>query len=225
MVMPSPLQKQLPNYLTMARLLFSLIFFIALSFYRYPDTNPGLLDLALALFIIAAVTDWLDGALARRWKTTSAFGRIMDPVCDKVLVIGAFVFLAGPMFTIPEAQPLTDQLLTSHPATTPRMISGVYPWMVVLILGRELLVTAIRGYMESEGIAFGASWSGKAKMILQSIVIPILLLIVAHFDPLNHSGIRVLQTVLVYLTLTVTVVSGLPYIRRAMHHQDAMPSS
>jgi len=219
--MPSPLQKQLPNYLTMARLLFSLIFFIALSFYRYPDTHPALLDLALFLFIIAAITDWLDGALARRWKVISPFGRIMDPVCDKVLVIGAFVFLAGPMFAIPDSQLPTDQLLSQIHTNTPRMISAVYPWMVVLILGRELLVTAIRGFMESEGIAFGASWSGKAKMILQSIVIPILLLSIAHFDPINNHNIQLLQQILVYLTLTVTILSGWPYIKKAIDRKQS----
>ncbi len=206
-IMASPLKRNLPNLLTMGRLILSIAFFAALSFYRYPDTNSNLIEIALVLFILAAMTDWLDGMLARKWNVVSMFGRIMDPVCDKVLVIGAFVCLGGPMFLSP---------VTANLDESPTMISGVYPWMVVVILSRELLVTAIRGLMEAQGVEFGANWSGKAKMVLQSIVIPILLGLIAWADPEKSNWVVPLRTSLIYITLVVTVASGYPYVAQAM---------
>lgn len=225
--MATPLQRNLPNALTVARLVFSIAFFAALSLYQFPDKRPVLLDVALFLFIVAAVTDWLDGALARKWKVTSVFGRIMDPVCDKVLVIGAFVLLAGPMFSYDPMIHIPPSPMDAPPPNLPafRMISGVYPWMVVLILGRELLVTAIRGLMEAQGVAFGASWSGKAKMILQSIAVPIIIFIIGHMSPIENNWAMVVRDILVYLTLLITVISGWPYIARTMSVVYAEPSA
>jgi len=225
--MATPFQRNFPNALTVARLVFSIAFFAALSLYQFPDTRPVLLDVALFLFMVAAVTDWLDGALARKWEVTSVFGRIMDPVCDKVLVIGAFVFLAGPMFSYDPAAYMSPSPMDIPRPNLPafRMISGVYPWMVVLILGRELLVTAIRGLMEAQGVAFGASWSGKAKMILQSIVVPILIFVIGHANPIENAWVAVVRDVLVGLTLLVTVSSGWPYIAKTISVVSAEQSA
>ena len=85
---------QIPNILTMARVLFAAGFFGALSFYRFPDTGVFWGNVAVGLFVIAAITDALDGALARRWNVVSTFGRIMDPFCDKVLY-RAFIYLSA----------------------------------------------------------------------------------------------------------------------------------
>ena len=104
--------------------------------------------MALGIYIIAALTDIADGYLARKFKVESTFGRIMDPFADKVLNIGAFIYLAGSRFVDPQAV---------EAGTFFTMISGVYPWMVVVILARELLVTGIRGEMEGRGIKFGAN--------------------------------------------------------------------
>ena len=202
--------RQLPNQLTMLRLVLAAVFFVMLNCYRYGAASPvWLLPVAIVIFILAAITDSLDGYLARRWHVESKFGRIMDPFCDKVLVIGAFVYLAGPRFVIPGAIGETDISFLS-------MASGVYPWMVAVILSRELLVTAIRGELEGEGVKFGANVWGKLKMILQSIVIPIVLLIVwldPRSDPWQWTAW--VRDILVYLTVIVTVVSGLPYITGA----------
>ena len=186
-------------------------FFVVLSLYRYPHDSPLMLNVALGLFILASITDWLDGMLARRWQVISTFGRIMDPFGDKVLVIGAFVCLAGPMFSTQD--PATGELL---------QVSGIWPWMALVVLGRELLVTSIRAFMESKGIPFGASWSGKAKFILQVVAIPVVIFIVAYFDPIHQAAAAWIRDVCIYLTLIVTVISGWPYITRAMH---AMTSS
>lgn len=212
--MPDPFYRSIPNLLTLARLVIAIAFFVILSNYRHGESGAILLDLSIVMFILAAVTDWLDGWLARRWDATSMFGRIMDPVCDKVLVIGAFVLLAGPMFLhVDLAGP--DE---SEPIFV--MTSGVYPWMVLIILGRELLVTAIRSMMEARGIAFGAVWSGKAKMLAQVIAIPTILFMVAHLDPVNSDSIRILRDILVYAILIITVVSGWPYVLRAMQDRS-----
>lgn len=198
--------RQLPNELTLLRLLLAGVFFLVINQYRYPgghDENWWL-GVAIGVFVAAALTDLFDGYLARRWQVESRFGRIMDPFCDKVLILGAYIYLSGPRFVIAQAVQQGD-LFT--------MVSGVYPWMVAVMLARELLVTGIRGEMENEGVQFGANIFGKLKMILQSISVPVILLIV-WLDPLaeGRSVLGVVRDVLVYSTISVTVLSGLPYI-------------
>ena len=142
-------RKNIPNLLTMLRLVLSAAFFTILAFYRVGSDEAWLLLPAIALFITAAVTDALDGYFARRWQVESKFGRIMDPFCDKVLIIGALCFLAGPGFALPdiaEYSGIPDGNVN---------VSGFYPWMVVVIIARELLVTGIRGEMEGTGHKFG----------------------------------------------------------------------
>ncbi|MEX0653152.1 MAG: CDP-diacylglycerol--glycerol-3-phosphate 3-phosphatidyltransferase [Phycisphaeraceae bacterium] len=203
------MQRHVPNQLTLFRLVLAALFFVILNQYRYASTTPDwILLFATAVFIVAALTDLLDGYLARLWHVESTFGRIMDPFCDKVLVIGAFIYLAGPRFVMPDA--VDDRTLFI-------MISGVYPWMVAIILARELLVTGVRGELESQGIQFGANLSGKLKMVLQSTTIPIVLLIV-YFDPQlpGHAWMNWVRDILVYLTVIVTLISGVPYFVHAV---------
>jgi CDP-diacylglycerol---glycerol-3-phosphate 3-phosphatidyltransferase len=195
----------------MLRLVLAGVFFVLLNCYRYGAESPRwLLPAAIVLFILAAITDAMDGFLARRWHVESKFGRIMDPFCDKVLVIGAFVYLAGARFVIPGT-------IEENNIDFISMITGVYPWMVALILARELLVTAIRGELEGEGVKFAANVFGKLKMILQSVVIPVVLAIV-FIDPRREGWqwLGWVRDVLVYLTVFVTVVSGIPYITNAV---------
>ncbi|MBT8484068.1 MAG: CDP-alcohol phosphatidyltransferase family protein [Phycisphaerales bacterium] len=194
---------QLPNVLTVLRLFLAAGFFAALNAYRYPDVHVAWANGAIALFVLAAVTDALDGALARRWNAQSLFGRIMDPFCDKVLVLGAFIYLAGPRFVVPE---------WVQEGSFFTMATGVYPWMVVLIFARELLVTAVRGVVESMGIGFGSMGWGKAKMILQSISVPIILVLAVNFRTAETPWAMWACHGLVYVTLIVTLVSGAPYV-------------
>jgi CDP-diacylglycerol---glycerol-3-phosphate 3-phosphatidyltransferase len=163
------------------------------------------------------LTDIMDGHLARRWHVESIFGRIMDPFCDKVLIIGAFIYLAGPRFVMAEEREEGEIYI--------QMATGVYPWMVVVILARELLVTGIRGVIESMGFSGGAMWSGKAKMILQSASVPIILGLVINYAPADQPWVWWTCNGLAYATVIVTVWSGLPYIfgLRAMLRRSGSP--
>lgn len=98
---------------------------------------------AMYVFIVAAGTDWLDGYYARKYGQVTTLGRIFDPFVDKIIICGTFIFLAA----IPG--------------------SGLVAWMAVVVVGREMLVTALRGYIEQHGGDFSASMSGKLKMVFQ----------------------------------------------------------
>ncbi|MCC6581749.1 MAG: CDP-alcohol phosphatidyltransferase family protein [Phycisphaeraceae bacterium] len=201
------MRRHLPNQLTMLRLALAAVFFVVLNQYRYPRASEAVLWTSIVLFVIAALTDIADGYLARKWKVESTFGRIMDPFVDKVLVIGAFIYLSGPRFVDP-ASVERGELFT--------MVSGVYPWMVAIILARELLVTGVRGELEGRGIRFGAKLGGKLKTLLQSIAIPFVLGIVA-LDPNvpGHAWMQWVRDGLVYASVLATVISGIPYITGA----------
>lgn len=131
-----------PNQLTIARLVLSVVLFVAMSFEYYATS--------LALFIVAASTDWLDGFLARRYGWVSTLGRILDPFADKIIICGTFIFLLA----VPDRR-IYDL--------------GLHAWIVCLIVGRELLITALRSFLEQQGRDFSASMSGKLKMVAQCI--------------------------------------------------------
>ena len=198
--------RHLPNLLTILRLIIAAVFFFVLNQFRYSHAHEigWILWTAMGLFIFGMLTDVADGYLARRWQVESTFGRLMDPFVDKVMILGALIYLAGARFVDQDA---VDQDLFFT------MVSGVYPWMVALILARELLVTGIRGEMESRGIQFGAQISGKLKTLFQSVGIPFLLGIVA-LDP-NRPGREWMTWVrefFAYGIVITTVLSGIPYI-------------
>ena len=197
------IKQRIPNAITMLRILIAAAFFAVLSGYRFPDQGILCGNIAIALFVLAATTDFLDGYLARKWDVVTMFGRIMDPLCDKVLILGTFIYFAGPRFSV-EAWAEGDTLLT--------MATGIYPWMVVVIIARELLVTSIRGVLESMGHTGGANWSGKIKMIFQSFALPLILLLVVNCKPDTHPNVMLCINILAWLLLLITTWSGLPYI-------------
>lgn len=206
------IRARIPNALTIGRLLLAGAFFalieIGLRTAAHPWSEPddrrrGVLLGAMALFVIAAATDALDGHLARKWNAISKFGRIMDPFADKILVLGAFVTLAGPLFHQP---PLLGE------GTRGWQASGVAPWMAVLLLARELLVTSVRGFFESQGIDFSADLAGKLKMVLQSAVVPLVLLLLALADVAPGTFGRWMIDLSVWATVLVTLASCLPYL-------------
>ncbi len=197
------LKSRIPNAITLLRILIAAAFFAVLGGYRFPDQGILWGNIAIVLFALAATTDFIDGYLARKWNVVSMFGRLMDPFCDKVLILGTFIYFAGPRFSV-DAWVESERMLT--------MATGIYPWMVVIIIARELLVTSIRSVLESMGHRCGAKWSGKFKMIFQSIALPFILLLVVNFHPEQHEGIMLTINIFAWLLLLITVWSGLPYV-------------
>ena len=213
---------KLPNQLTIARIGLAGAFFVLLGLYDASSPNSALLmNAAFVLYIVAGITDVLDGYFARKWKITSAFGRIADPFVDKVLVVGAFVMLAGRNFALMPPGGPGDLEWNVAQWVTGHMASAVQAWMVVVILSRELLVSAVRGYSESQGITFAATPAGKIKMFVQSVAICTVLYQLANlrYEPWAIYT----KIILVWLALVATVVSGLFYlggIRRAMRSDE-----
>ncbi len=208
--------RHVPNLLTGGRLVLAAVFFILLSFYQHDGRgDPWLLNIAFVVYVVALTTDFLDGYLARRWKVEGAFGRVVDPLVDKVLVLGSFIFFAGKNFIVAE----TARSLGQDDVV--KTISGVAPGMVVLLLTRELLVTSLRGAAESAGQAFGAAFVGKFKMVFQSGTILVILAYVNYVDRSDLSATAkfaalVARDVCIWATVGVTVYSGLVYVQRAV---------
>ena len=201
--------RHVPNALTGGRLVLAAVFFLLLSYYQHEGRgDPILLNAAFAIYLVALITDFLDGYLARKWKVEGAFGRVVDPFVDKVLVLGSFIFFAGKNFVIQE----------EHMRVV-KTITGVVPWMVVVILARELFVTSLRGISEGGGQNFGAVMAGKLKMVLQSVTILAILLYVNYFE--RRGGdleryARFCRDLFIWLTVIVTVYSGWAYVRRGV---------
>ncbi len=190
----------LPNQITIARLILAVLFFILISRFNVRDPDPWILDVCLIIFIAACLTDWLDGYLARRNNQVTALGRVLDPFVDKVLVCGAFVFFAGAGFV----------------DSVGHNVTAVAPWMVVVIVGRELLVTGLRGFSEAQGRPFGADLLGKIKTITQMITASVIMLCVAHASPEETGSLLAgAGVVLLWLTVATTSYSGLNYLYKA----------
>lgn len=186
----------IPNILTLSRLPLAVLLFACIAQHWWLA--------GLIVFGVAALTDWLDGLLARRLNQQSAFGRSVDPLIDKVLTGGAFIYL----MPVPAAE--------------------LSEWMVTVIIGRELLITGVRGIMESRGVKFGADALGKIKMILQCVVL-VAVLVVLWLGTLNLASdvmraLRIIQIVLIYAMLVVTIVSGVQYLIKAGRNWSATPS-
>jgi CDP-diacylglycerol--glycerol-3-phosphate 3-phosphatidyltransferase len=175
----------LPNQLTAARagLAVVLFAFIALNWWAW----------CIVVFGLAAITDYLDGYLARKQGITSTLGRNLDPLVDKILVCGAFVFLL------------------------PVPGSGLAPWMVTVVVARELTITVLRSFLEGQGAKFGADWLGKLKMWLQCaalIAIFVTFLVHAGNDEPASFWPAARDTV-IYAMVAVTILSGLQYLWKA----------
>lgn len=145
---------------------------------------------SLIVFVIAASTDWLDGYYARKYGQVTALGRILDPFVDKIIICGTFIFLAA----VPTSE--------------------IAPWMAVVVVGRELLVTALRSYLEGEGADFSAAMSGKLKMVLQCLAVGASLY--ALSSPDRPLWLHYTLVGSVWAAVVLTVYSGLAYVQRAI---------
>lgn len=171
------------NALTVSRFFLAILFFILFAF-----KGTLMRDLALATFVLAGLTDLLDGYFARRWAALSDFGRIADPFVDKILICGAFIFF------INQKDPDVR----------------VQAWMVVVIISREFLVNGLRSFAESRGVPFGATILGKLKMCIQFAAVCWILVFLAHLPSLHWAGI--VTSIVVWTTVVVTAASGVSYV-------------
>jgi CDP-diacylglycerol--glycerol-3-phosphate 3-phosphatidyltransferase len=143
--------KKLPNWLTFLRLALIPVFVVFLI-----DPSRTSLNIAAIIFVFAAITDYADGILARRYAAITDFGKLFDPLADKILVMAALVMLVS----------VRDD----------RCVSFVPSWMVVLILAREFWVTGLRAFAAKDGNVVAAKSGGKVKSFLQMVSILALLL-------------------------------------------------
>lgn len=150
--------KKIPNWLTYLRLGLIPLLVILLI-----DPSPWMGKAAAIVFVLAAVTDFFDGFIARRFGAVSDFGKLMDPLVDKLLVVSALIMLCSLRSDVTGA-------------------AWVPGWMVVLVVAREVWVTGLRGVAASRGVIVPAGLSGKLKSLLQMIAIVLLLLHDARFS-------------------------------------------
>jgi CDP-diacylglycerol--glycerol-3-phosphate 3-phosphatidyltransferase len=184
----------LPNLITGSRLVLAIVLFTLIYIQGYWITSA-------VVFVFAAWTDALDGWIARRYGMVTVLGRILDPFVDKIIIGGAFIFLSEK--TVPlESGSVLD--------------SGVNAWMAIIIIGREMFITSLRGFLEQQGKDFSASLSGKIKMVLQCVAVPVALLSL-DTHPLFHStGYLLFRDITLWFAVAVTVWSGVIYVFRAI---------
>ena len=175
-----------PNLLTTARFLLAVVVFVLIPLEHYLA--------ATIVFVIAAGTDWIDGWWARKYDQVTKLGRIFDPFVDKIIICGAFTFLAA------------------EPG------SGIHPWMAVVVMGREMLVTAIRGVIEQQGGDFSAKQMGKLKMVVQCVAVVASLLALREYQLMGSRGgdlppwLYYTLRGSVWLAIGLTIYSGVEYI-------------
>jgi CDP-diacylglycerol--glycerol-3-phosphate 3-phosphatidyltransferase len=181
----------IPNILTLMRIA---AIPVLVAFLLSPSREAGFW--AAAIFALASITDWLDGYLARRMGIVTVFGKFLDPIADKLIVMTVLIMIL-PFGRVPA-------------------------WMVLVILGREIIITGLRGIASSEGIVIAASDLGKFKTIFQLVAILGLLL---HYDYRWFFGIDHQYLVVnmhnfgmfyLWVATVITVWSGIDYLWRFM---------
>jgi CDP-diacylglycerol--glycerol-3-phosphate 3-phosphatidyltransferase len=168
-----------PNTLTLSRLVLAVFVFVLIGYGYYFS--------ALVVFTLAALTDALDGYFARLLDQGTPIGRQLDPLIDKVIVAGTYVYLLA----VPK--------------------TGVAPWMVTTIIVRELLIQGLRSHLEGQGQAFGARTAGKLKTVFQCLSI-IAILMVLSIEPPPSPQWLLGRDVLTWAAVGLTVYSGLGYV-------------
>ncbi|MDP2911593.1 MAG: CDP-diacylglycerol--glycerol-3-phosphate 3-phosphatidyltransferase [Candidatus Omnitrophota bacterium] len=175
----------LANKLTISRIVLAGIFILFLFI-----KGPGAKFMALALFMAACITDYYDGYIARKTNSITSFGKLMDPIADKILVLGAFLAFVQ-MNVIPA-------------------------WMVIIIIAREFVITGIRMLALSQKKVLAAESGGKHKTISQMVaVIAILIFLIVRDLGLGFRHMENFETalyLLMIITVAMTLTSGISYM-------------
>ena len=184
----------LANKVTSVRFLLCILYYVLLTMAAGKPSANRDVQLLTVIFILNQVIAWsdiLDGYLARKYKEVTHFGRIADPLVDKILVVGSFIFFL-----------VIDPL--------PKIFTA---WFAVVVLGREFLVSGIRGAMEAAGIPFPASVWGKIKTAIQNVTVGTGLGYAAWLPTTRWT--ELLTITLMWATLVATVMSGVTYVLSA----------
>lgn len=202
--MDKKLIKHVPNALTILRLICTgfLLWMILVS--NNIENRTFFLNTAFIFFVLVGLTDIVDGYIARRFDAVSKFGRIVDPLADKILICGAFICFAI----------IGRPTFFNASATTLAIIHWA---LVVILIVREAMVTIIRQYAEQKGISFPASVYGKLKMFSQSFGVGTVLVKMNHLEDAAWAN---WFTAVVYVIIAITtVVSGLEALFRLIEAQ------
>ncbi len=182
-----------PNRISVARLLISVVVFVLIPMQQYWA--------AFWLFAMAAGTDWVDGWYARKYDQVTKLGRILDPICDKILICGVFILLAVEM---------QDGFFWYQ------QVAG---WMAVLVTGRELVVTVLRSLIEGRGGDFSAKMPGKLKMVFQCVAAGAGLMALAlkgqQLDSPLPVWLNLTLVISIWAAVITTIHSGVLYIAAA----------
>ena len=195
--------KHIPNALTVGRLFLTVIFLGLIIYAGRPEmpVKPANLLLgAFILFVVTGLTDIVDGHLARKYEVISKFGRMMDPLADKFLVCGAFFCFAW-----------VDQPKMNFFQFSEITLNLIHWGTAIIILAREVLVQTLRHIAENRGVQFGAIWSGKLKMFLQSFGIGTVLIGWAYVSRPWGDWFTLIIYILMMLS---TVLSGVQSLTR-----------
>ena len=183
----------LPNYITLSRIFSVPIFIWLLSSSLFSNSNGDKELAASALFILASITDGLDGYLARKRGQVTTIGMLLDPLADKLMIAAAFI-----------------SLVQFNPHIVPA-------WIAVIIIGREFLVSGLRGIAASEGFTIQASELGKLKMVVQ-IVSVVAAILDHHWLAWHVSGfifsLDLIARLAIWFMVGVSIVSAVDYFGR-----------
>ena len=167
-----------PNRLTLLRMIAvpAVVYFLS-----WRTLNGDII--ACVLFSLAAITDWLDGYVARAYKAVTIYGKLMDPLADKFLVVSTLIML--------------------------QHLGRIHPYMVMVLICREMGITSLRALASAEGVIIAAGTGGKWKAALQMVAIPFLIIKITLFGFLDCD---LIGTVLIYISLALSLSSALTYV-------------
>lgn len=172
----------LPNKITIFRVIMIPFFLV---FLMVPGIPAGRW-VALAIFIIASLSDMVDGKIARKYNLVTDFGKFMDPLADKLLVSSAMIALIE--------------------------LDRIAAWIVIVIISREFIISGYRLIAADNGIVIAAGWWGKIKTAVTMVMLCVLIPNISQDLPKAASGIHIFEQILIYASLILTVVSLIDYL-------------
>lgn len=204
----------LPTKITFSRIILVVLLVIALfvlslipnlqiELIKGTSINLSFLFICI-VFVVASLTDWLDGYLARKNNQVTALGKFLDPIADKLLVNSMVIFLTAPNVFAPYAIGQT---------------ATISVWCAIILVGRDIIVDALRFIAAQRNVVIAANIFGKAKTVLQMVAIIVVLLNgfpFSYFDASWPIGLHI-SDILVYLATLVSFVSGVIYVIQNKH--------